>query len=507
MSPWAVRGLRGATTADANTPEAILSATQELLEALIEANDIAIPDIAGIIFSVTPDLNAAFPAEAARQLGMSGVPLFCTQEIPVPNSCPRCIRILMHVNTVKAQCDMIPVYLRGARSLRPDLAGGREKVAVTEETGGVEGPAIRETIMRIQPYVPGKPAEEVRKEYGLEDIVKLASNESPIGPSPKARDAVEKELPNLHVYPDGAIVDLRDAIAAKLQVARENVVVGNGSDEVIKLLAEAYFEPGDEVVFADPTFGEYAYVARLMGAEERRVPTREMTLDLDAMADAVTERTKAVFVCNPNNPTGTYVGKDAVERFLERIPPQVLVVFDEAYVEYVDAPDFPDTLAYVREGRPVIVLRTFSKIYGLAALRVGYGVGPAHVMDSILRVKEPFNVNRLAQVAALAALDDDEHVRRGREVNQQGKAFLEKALAEMGVRTWPSQTNFLWLDVGVESRAVFEALLRLGVIVRTGDIFGYPTCLRVTVGTQEQNERFLEALQHVLLELAGKSGV
>lgn len=363
------------------------------------------------------------------------------------------------------------------------------------------GPAIRETILRIQPYVPGKPVEEVQRELGLRDVIKLASNESPIGPSPLAMEAVRQSIPRLHVYPDGAVRDLREKLAARLEVVPDQVVVGNGSDEVIKLLAEAYLQEGDEVIFAAPTFGEYAYVTRLMGATEKPVPTQDMVHDLDAMLEAVTPRTKVLVICNPNNPTGTYVGQQAVDRLLQQLPPHVLVVFDEAYVEYVEADDFPDTLRYVRQERPVLVLRTFSKIYGLAALRVGYGVGPAAIVQHLLRVKEPFNVNSLAQQAALAALDDHQHLERARQVNREGKALLQQELPRLGVRVWPSQANFLWMDVGCDGRTVFQQLLRRGVIVRTGDIFGHPTFLRVTVGTEAENRRFLAALEEVLAQM------
>src|SRR5690606_24902864 len=246
-----VRGLRGATTAEANTPEAIEAATVELLQALFEANALDADDIASILFSVTDDLDAAFPAQGARRMGLTRIPLFCSREIPVPGSCPRCIRVLMHVNTHKSQAEMVPVYLREARSLRPDLEGGTAVAAM-----GNHRPVKRETIMRITPYVPGKPAEEVKEELGLDDVIKLASNESPIGPSPRAVEAVSRDLPNLHVYPDGAARALRGALAERLGVSADQIVVGNGSDEIIKLLAEAYFSAGDEVVFAQPTFGE-----------------------------------------------------------------------------------------------------------------------------------------------------------------------------------------------------------------------------------------------------------
>ncbi|MGI6611324.1 MAG: histidinol-phosphate transaminase [Limnochordia bacterium] len=360
-------------------------------------------------------------------------------------------------------------------------------------------PTHRPAIERISPYVPGKPITEVQEEYGLEDIIKLASNENALGPSPQAIQALEQAISSVHIYPDGAARALRSAIAQAYGVLPDEVFIGNGSDEIIKLLAEALLLPDDEVVFADVTFSEYAYATRLMGAREAVVPVLAETHDLRAMAARISQQTKIVYICNPNNPTGTYVGVDALDEFLSSVPEGVLVVLDEAYAEYADASDFPDVVDLMRQGQPVATMRTFSKIYGLAGLRVGYIIAPRPIVALLNRVKEPFNVNSLAQAAALAALGDTEHVRRSREMNSRGKAELYAAFTEMGLRYCPSQSNFIFVDLGRPCRPVYERLLQEGVIVRTGDIFDRPSFVRVTIGTSEENERFVKALRRALV--------
>lgn len=353
----------------------------------------------------------------------------------------------------------------------------------------------RPSIFQIKPYVPGKPIEEVQRELGLADVIKLASNENPLGPAPAAIEALKEHAPGVSLYPDGACFALKKALAAHLGIDPDYLIIGNGSDEILKLLAEAFLSPQDEVIISSTTFGEYAYASHLMGARIVTVPTHEYTYDLEAMAGAVTQKTKIIFVCNPNNPTGTYVNGNAVEKFMRRIPEDVIVVFDEAYYEYVEAEDFPATLRYVKEGRNVLVLRTFSKIYGLAGLRVGYGVGRPELVDLISRVREPFNVNLLAQKAAFAALGDAEHVLRSRETNHAGKQFLSQRLADMGFNPLPSQANFLFVDVRTDAQQLFKAMLKQGVIVRSGEIFGEPAFIRVTIGARPQNERFIQALK------------
>lgn len=359
--------------------------------------------------------------------------------------------------------------------------------------------SIRRTIERITPYVPGRGIGEVAREFGLERVVKLASNENPLGPSPQAVEAMRSLLESVALYPDGASTELVQRLSEHLNVPPESIIVGNGSDEVIKLLAEAYLEPEDEVIYADPTFSEYAYAARLMGAKEVVVPlTGGYVHDLDAMLEAVTERTKLVFVCNPNNPTGTAVSQRELERFLNALPESALLVCDEAYYEYVDTQNFPDTLQWVREGRRVFVLRTFSKVYGLAGLRVGYGLAPEPIMGPVRRVKEPFNVNLLGQAAAVAALADREHLERSQVMNRTERQRLTERLTELGFSVTPSQTNFLWVGLGQPAKPVFDGLMRRGMIVRSGDAFGAPNHIRVTVGTPEHNELFLNLLEQVI---------
>lgn len=361
-------------------------------------------------------------------------------------------------------------------------------------------PACRPSVKDLIPYVPGKPIEEVEREYGITDIIKLASNENPLGPSPKAVAAMQAAVPKVALYPDGSCYSLVQRLAGHLDLSPEQIVVGNGSDELIHYLGVAYLQPGDEVVQATPSFMRYESAATLGGCRCISVPLKEYTHDLDAMADAVTERTKLMFVANPNNPTGTIVTRKAMDRMLDRLPDRVLVVLDEAYFEYVDDPDYPDARVYVREGRNVIALRTFSKIYALAGLRVGYGFARPEIIWAIHQVREPFNVNSIAQVGALASLDDPEQVERSRRVNRDGRSYLYAACERMGLPYMPTQANFIFMDVRADSRVVFEGLLRRGVIVRTGDIFGLPTHIRVTIGTAAENARFIRALEEVLAE-------
>src|SRR5690554_6935597 len=298
----------------------------------------------------------------------------------------------------------------------------RDRIREVNRTVVKYNELIRNEILAIKPYVPGKPVEEVEKELGLTDVIKLASNENPLGPAPLAVKAMQAAAAGMHIYPDGGCVQLREDLSKFLGVSPEQLVIGNGSDEIIKLLAEAFFHPGDEVVIAAPTFGEYAYAARLMGARLVEIKAGQgFEHDLELMAAAVTGKTKAVFVCNPNNPTGGMKTKAEWENFLRRIPDRVLVVVDQAYREYVEDPDYPDGLDYLETGKKLLVLRTFSKIYGLAGLRVGYGVGRPELVAYINRVREPFNVNLMAQIAARAALGDEEFLEKSRAWVREGK--------------------------------------------------------------------------------------
>jgi histidinol-phosphate aminotransferase len=361
----------------------------------------------------------------------------------------------------------------------------------------------RPAVFDLKPYVAGKPAEEVERELGITNVIKLASNETPLGPSPKAVVAMREAVAKAHVYPDSNCFYLKQDLAVHTGFGPDNILVGNGSDDLLKLIAETFVLPGDEVIMADPSFGEYEFVTRIMAGTCVMLPLRDFRHDLPAMLARVSERTKILFVCNPNNPTGSIVERSEVEELMRRIPDHVLVIFDEAYVEYATSPDFPDSLRFVREGRKAIVLRTFSKIYGLAGLRVGYGITTPEIAALVSRVKEPFNVNAIAQAGARAALTDQEHVHKSRQVNTEGLAYLYSEFAGMGLRYVPSQANFVFVDVGHDSRAVFQKLLHKGVIIRTGDIFGTPTFIRVTVGTRAENERFIAALKTVLEEVKG----
>ncbi len=355
---------------------------------------------------------------------------------------------------------------------------------------------VKPHIAALEPYQPGKPIEALERELGIQDSVKLASNESPCGPSPRAVAALREALDSVHRYPDGASFELRSSLAQRLEVGPDQLVFGCGCDELLELLAKAFLGPGDEVVYAWPSFAMYPIVVQGMGATSLRVPLdAEMVHDLDAMAAAVTPRTRIVIVCNPNNPTGTSVGAEAFERFATSLPDDVVLVVDEAYVEYVRRPDFPDARSWVERRPGTAVLRTFSKIHGLAGLRIGYAIADPELASYLERARHPFNVNRLAEVAALAALDDQEHLERARRINREGIAYLERELRALGFEVWPSDANFLLVRVGWD---VYEPLLREGVIVRPMAAFGLEDCVRLSVGLPEENERCVKALRRLL---------
>ena len=358
---------------------------------------------------------------------------------------------------------------------------------------------FRDAIEELVPYEPGKPVEEVQRELGLDRVVKLASNEGPFPPFPAALEAIERAARELNRYPDGGVFALRAALAEHHRVRFEEVVVGGGADGVIDLLSQATLDPGDEVVCGWPSFPSYAIDALKLGAVPRQVPLRDHAYDLDGLLDAVGPRTKLVYVCHPNNPTGTANGRDELLAFLDRVPEHALVVLDQAYFEYIDDPDYLDGVAGAfAQGRRLVVLRTFSKIYGLAGLRVGYGVAPADVVAATSKVRRAFDVTATAQAAALASIGDDAELARRRELNAAGRARLAEILREHGLEpVEPSLGNFLYVEVG-DGRDVFERLLREGVIVRPLAGFGAPGAIRVSVGTPEENELFAAALGRVL---------
>ncbi len=356
---------------------------------------------------------------------------------------------------------------------------------------------LPEWIRSLAPYPPGKPIEELEREYGIFGSIKLASNENPLGPSPKALAAIQEALGNLHRYPDGSCFYLKRALAKKLGVSPDALIFGNGSNEIIELAVRTFMQRGDEAVMADQAFVIYRLVVQAAGCTSHLVPLRQYTHDLEAIAEAITPATRLVFLANPNNPTGTIFFRREWEEFLNAIPRDVIVVMDEAYCEFVEDPEYPDSLAAHGSDRPLITLRTFSKIYGLAGLRIGFGVAHPELIEVMNRVRQPFNVGNLAQVAALAALDDEEHVQRTKQCNREGIAFLREACERLGLEYVPSWANFLMVRVGNGPR-IYEALLREGVIVRPMGVYGFPEHVRITVGTPSENDRLIRALEHVL---------
>ncbi|MCD9021185.1 histidinol-phosphate transaminase [Cohnella silvisoli] len=358
-------------------------------------------------------------------------------------------------------------------------------------------------IVHLPVYQPGKPVDDVKRELGLTEVIKLASNENPFGSSPKAMEAIAREVENISIYPDGAAVELTSALSSYHGVNPDQIIFGAGSDEIILMIARAFLVPGDETIMADQTFPQYKHNAQIENAVILEVPLKEGTHDLFSMLERVTDKTKVVWVCNPNNPTGTINNADEVEWFLSKVPGHVLVVLDEAYCEYIDDTSFPDGIKLLQKYPNVVLLRTFSKIYGLASLRIGYGIGRPDVIRSINQVREPFNTSRFAQAAALAALNDEEFIAKCREANKIGLAYFNNSFAELGLDAFPAYGNFIMVDVKRSGQEVFDALLRKGIIVRAGHKL-YPTHIRITVGSQEQNEKVIAALTAVLQEIAVK---
>jgi histidinol-phosphate aminotransferase len=346
-------------------------------------------------------------------------------------------------------------------------------------------------------YEPGKPIEETARELGVNpsDIVKLASNENALGPSPKAAAAMTAAIESAQLYPDGAGIHLREAIAERLGFGRENIILGNGSNEIIEFVGHAFLNRGDEIITTEYAFIAYKLIAQLFDARTIETSTTNFQPDLEAMLSAITPKTKIIFIANPNNPTGSLIGSEKIDNFLARVPEDVITVLDEAYFEFLDNP--PDTLRHVRDGRNVVVLRTFSKIHGLASLRVGYGIARPELIEILQKTRQPFNVNGVAQIGALAAIGDDEHLRKSKRVVDSGRAYLEKELRAMKLEINPSAGNFVFVNVG-DGPAVFKKLLAMKIIVRPLLGYNLPEWLRITVGTTEQNEKCIAALKKVL---------
>ncbi len=359
----------------------------------------------------------------------------------------------------------------------------------------------RPNVMKVEPYVPGKPIEEVERELGLTNVVKLASNENPLGPSPKAMEAVKNAIERMHIYPDGAAFEFKKALAQHFDLPTNYFFPANGSDEIIQFMGLAYLCPDDEVVIAEPSFARYYAVAGLNDVKEHRVPlTPDLRHDLKAMRAKINEKTKLVYIANPNNPTGTIVTDEEFKVFMSHLPPRTIVVFDEAYREFAEDKNYPQSLPYI-ETHNIIVLRTMSKAYGLAGIRVGYGIARPELLEPMEHVREPFNVNSIAQIAAVAALGDKDHLKCTVELNSRGKRYLYDALRRMGVKYAPTEANFVLIDTEMDGKVVYDALLRKGVIVRPCTSFGLPSYLRVSIGTPAENELFIAAFKDVLATL------
>jgi len=353
-------------------------------------------------------------------------------------------------------------------------------------------------IRNLSPYVPGKPVEELERELGIKNIVKLASNENPLGPGRPVINAIKLATEDLTRYPDGSGYRLKALLAEQLKTDSSKITLGNGSNEILELLARTFVSPGDEVIMSDHAFAVYPLVTMAVGGKIVSVPARQWSHDLDAMSDAITDKTRLIFIANPNNPTGTWFSKGELKAFLKAVPETVIVVLDEAYFEYVDQENYPDGIKLLSDNENLVVTRTFSKIYGLAALRIGYSISSDAIAELLNRARQPFNVNSIAQEAAMAALNDGDYLLQSKALNTQGMSQIETALNDMDVDYIPSVGNFICVEVGPDSMAVYEALLRKGVIVRPVANYNMPEHLRVTIGTTEENQAFLDALKLVL---------
>lgn len=356
-------------------------------------------------------------------------------------------------------------------------------------------------VVNLPVYQPGKPVDEVKRQFGLTEVVKLASNENPYGCSPNVREAIMAELDQTQIYPDGAAVELTAALSRFLNVQPNQLILGAGSDEIILMICRAYLQAGDETVMANPTFSQYKHNATIEGAVSVEVPLVDGKHDLAAMLAAINNKTRIVWVCNPNNPTGTMLTHNEVASFISAVPEHIMIILDEAYIEYTAGTDFPHSLKFLQSHPNVVILRTFSKAYGLASLRIGYGIGQPDIIHSINQVRGPFNTTRYAQAAAKAALEDQAFIQDCAAKNREGIAYLTGEFERLGLSWFPAYGNFIMVETGRSAKDMFEALMKEGVIVRGGHALGYPTKLRVTVGSERENQVFITALEKVLNEL------
>jgi histidinol-phosphate aminotransferase len=359
---------------------------------------------------------------------------------------------------------------------------------------------VKKQLEQLTPYQPGKSIEEVKRQYRLDKIIKLASNENPYGCSPRVKEAITAQFDKLALYPDGYSRALRERLAEHLGVNEKQLIFGNGSDEVVQIICRAFLKAGTNTVMATPTFPQYRHNAVIEGAEIREIPLVNGHHDLSGMLQAIDENTRVMWVCSPNNPTGTYINENDLLTFLQQVPKHVLVVIDEAYYEYVQAKDYPETVPLLAQYENVMILRTFSKAYGLASLRIGYGIASETLIRQLEPAREPFNTSTLAQAAALAALDDQDFIKECAEKNKQCLEVFYRFCDEHGLKYYPSEANFILIDFGIEGNKVFQYLLERGIIVRSGNALGFPTSVRITVGSEEQNKEIFTVLSNMLTE-------
>ena len=357
---------------------------------------------------------------------------------------------------------------------------------------------VPSNILALNPYDPGKPIEEVEREFGIKDSIKLASNENPLGPSPKALAAVKKSLEKIHLYPDSAMYYLKQELSGRLKVSEKNLIIGNGSNEIIELVVRTFMNPELEAVIAEQAFMVYEMIVQGAGGNKVLVPLKNHTHDILNMAGKITKNTRLIFIANPNNPTGTIVGDELFEQFLNLVPEDVIVVLDEAYQEYVTDRNYPNSIQYLSSMNNLIILRTFSKIYGLAGLRIGYGIANQEIVEVLNKIRQPFNVNSLGQVAALTSLSDEEHVQRSLENNEEGKNFLYGEFDRLGLSYVPTSANFILVNCEQDCTILSQKLLKLGVIVRPMKGYNFLNSVRVTIGLPKENKKFIKAMEKVL---------
>ncbi len=356
---------------------------------------------------------------------------------------------------------------------------------------------LNKQFIHVPVYQPGKSLDDVRKEYGIKEVIKLSSNENPFGTSERVKERIMKDMQHLAVYPDGAGANIKEALAAHYEIQTNQIILGNGSDEIIKFLSRVYLNQHTEVIMATPTFPIYKANAIMENAQIIEVPLSEGVHHLEQMGGAISDKTALIWICNPNNPTGTMITDGELIDFLEKVPKDVLVIVDEAYAEYVSNSDYPNTLKLLKQYPNLMLLRTFSKIYGLASLRIGYGIANENIINDLAKVREPFNVNHLAQIGAEAALKDQQFVRYSKELNAKSKELLLKGLEALGINYYPSETNFVLIRHGLDDELVFKKFLEEGIIIRPGNKLGLPGTARVTIGTMEQIDRIINTFQQL----------